>query len=98
MKNACWKSKCFRCFIRILQIFHMDVAKVDRDAAYVATVVYVCCKLLFQIYLDVAYVFTTVSSVANFCSQCFIYFPNIRCKCVYLDVAYVSHIRCKCFI
>jgi hypothetical protein len=56
--------KCFRCFIVMLQVFHMDVAKVDRDVAY---------------------------NVASFCSQCFICFPDVCCKCVYLDVAYVSH-------
>jgi hypothetical protein len=27
-----------------------------------------------------------------------LFFSNVRCKCVYLDVAYVSHICCKCFI
>jgi hypothetical protein len=27
-----------------------------------------------------------------------LFFPDVRCKCVYLDVAYVSHIYCKCFI
>jgi hypothetical protein len=25
-------------------------------------------------------------------------FPNACCKYVYIDVAYVSHIRCMCFI
>jgi hypothetical protein len=25
-------------------------------------------------------------------------FSDVCCKCVYLDVAYVSHICCKCFI
>jgi hypothetical protein len=25
-------------------------------------------------------------------------FSDVRCKCVYLDVAYVSHVCCKCFI
>jgi hypothetical protein len=25
-------------------------------------------------------------------------FLDIRCNCVYLDIAYVSHICCKCFI
>jgi hypothetical protein len=25
-------------------------------------------------------------------------FSYVCCKCVYLDVAYVSHICCKCFI
>jgi hypothetical protein len=36
--------------------------------------------------------------VANVCSQCFYFFSDVCCKCIYLDVAYVSHIRCKCFI
>ena len=39
--------KCFRCFKGMLQVFHIDVAKVDRDVAYiayVASVSEVCCK------------------------------------------------------
>jgi hypothetical protein len=28
-------SICFKCFIRMLQVFHLDVAKVDLDVAYV---------------------------------------------------------------
>jgi hypothetical protein len=52
----------------MLHMFHKDVVKIDRDVAYVAMVVYVCCKLLFPmfhlfsdiyckcVYLDVAYV------------------------------------------
>ena len=36
--------------------------------------------------------------VASFCSQYSSVFSNICCKSVYLDVAYVSHICCKCFI
>jgi hypothetical protein len=39
-------SVCFKCFKGVLQVFHVDVAKVDRDVAYVAMVVHVCCKLL----------------------------------------------------
>ena len=31
-------------------MFHIYVAKVDRDVAYVAMVVHVCCKLLFPIF------------------------------------------------
>ena len=38
--------KCFRCFRSMLQVFHTDVAKVDRDVTYVAMVVHVCCKHL----------------------------------------------------
>ena len=35
-------------FRGILQVFHMDVAKIYRDVAHVAIVVHVCCKHLFQ--------------------------------------------------
>jgi hypothetical protein len=42
--------KCFRCFKDMLQVFCMDVAKVDRDVAYVAMVVHVCCKRLFPMF------------------------------------------------
>jgi hypothetical protein len=35
--------------------------------------------------------------VTSFCS-CFICFLDVCCRCVYLNVAYVSHICCKCFI
>jgi hypothetical protein len=28
-------SKCFICFRRMLQVFHLDVAKVDLDVAYI---------------------------------------------------------------
>jgi hypothetical protein len=51
----------------MLQGFRIDVAKVDRDIAYVAMAIYICCKRLCQMfylfsnvccqrfYLDVAY-------------------------------------------
>jgi hypothetical protein len=54
----------------MLHVFYTDVAKVYRNVAYVAMVVYVCCKRLFLmfhlffkrtlkcVYLDVAYVLT----------------------------------------
>jgi hypothetical protein len=58
-------------------VFQMDIIKVDRDVAYVAMVVHVCCK----------------ASVPNV----LFVFSDVRCKCVYLDVAYVSHICCKYF-
>jgi hypothetical protein len=40
----------FKCFGDMLQGFHMDVAKVDQDVAYVAMDIYVCCKRLFQMF------------------------------------------------
>jgi hypothetical protein len=65
--SACFNR--FRCFVVTFQVFHADIAKVDRDAAYVTIIVHVCCKCLFPmfhlffsdvcckcIYLDVAYV------------------------------------------
>jgi hypothetical protein len=76
LQNAC--LKCFKCFIDMLQVFHMVVAKLDRDVADATMLVLVCCKLLFPMF--------------------HLFFSNVRCKCVYLDVAYVSHICCKCFI
>jgi hypothetical protein len=42
--------KCFRCFIYILQIFHLDVAKVDLNVAYVAMAIHVCFKRIFQVF------------------------------------------------
>ena len=68
----------FRCFRCMLQVFQMDVVKVDRDVAYVAMVVHVYCKGLLPMF--------------HLC------FSDACCKCVYLDVAYVLHIRCMCFI
>jgi hypothetical protein len=45
----------------MLQVFHANVAKVDRDVAFIAMVVHVCCKLLFPMF----YVFfqTFIASV-----------------------------------
>jgi hypothetical protein len=53
----------------MLQVFHVDITKVDRDVAYVASVSEACCKHLFKMFhlffrrmfasifnLDVAYV------------------------------------------
>ena len=48
--------------------------------------------------MDVAY----VAMVLHLCCQRLFLvlssiFSNVCCKCVYLDVAYVSHMCCKCF-
>ena len=42
--------KCFRYFRGTLQVFYADVAKVDRDVAYVASVLEACCKSLFKMF------------------------------------------------
>jgi hypothetical protein len=70
--------KCFRCFRGMLQVFHTNVAKVDRRCC-------ICCNDCIRM-LQVSV--SNVSSV----------FSDVCCKCVYLDVVYVSHICCKCFI
>jgi hypothetical protein len=53
--NICFK--CFRCFRGTLEVFYIDVVKVDRDVskvdpdvAYVAMVVYICCKRMFPMF------------------------------------------------
>jgi hypothetical protein len=38
---------CIRC---MLQMFHMDIAKVDQDVASVASVSEACCKRLFKMF------------------------------------------------
>jgi hypothetical protein len=59
-------------------VFQTDIAKADRDVAYVAMVVYLCYKGLLPMF--------------------YLCFGDICCKCVYLDVAFVSHICCRHFI
>jgi hypothetical protein len=48
VKSTCFK--CFRCLVGMLQVFHADVVKVDRDVAYVAMIIHVCCKCMFPMF------------------------------------------------
>ena len=65
----------------MLQVFHIDVAKVDRDIAYVAIVSEAYCKC----FKDILQAFVqNVSSVSDICWKRF-----------YLDAAHISHICCK---
>jgi hypothetical protein len=43
-------NECFNCFRCMLQVFCMDVAKIDRDVTHVAMAIHVCCKRLFQMF------------------------------------------------
>ena len=74
----------------MLQVFHVDVAKVDRDVAYVAMIVHVCCKLLFsmfplffQTYVASVFIwmlhmlYTYVASVLSRCCLCFTWFSSV---------------------
>jgi hypothetical protein len=55
--------KCFRCFRDMLQVLHIDVAKINRDIAYVAMVVHVYCKMFVP---NVSSVFTRTPSFPNY--------------------------------
>jgi hypothetical protein len=64
-------------FKGMLQVFHTDVVKVDRDVAYVAMVVHVCCKILFSMFhlffqAYITSVFIYVAYVSHKCCKCFI--------------------------
>jgi hypothetical protein len=61
----------------------MDVAKVDRDVAYVAMVVHLCCKRLFPMY---RLFFRRMLQMRL--SECWICFTHML-QMFYLDVAYV---------
>jgi uncharacterized CHY-type Zn-finger protein len=63
--------KYFSCFRCMFQLFHANVAKVDRDVAYVAMVVHVCCKRLSPMF----HLF-----FIHVCCKCFI------CLLLYLNV------------
>ena len=68
----------------MLQGFHIDVAKVDRDVAYVAMVVHVCCKRLLLI--NVYMFFRRMLQVCL--SRYYICFTH-KLQVFYLHVAYV---------
>jgi hypothetical protein len=72
MHIASVQFKCFICFRGMLQLFYTDVAKVNRDVAYVFAMV-VRTRMLQAPVLN-------ISSILS----------DVCCKCVYLNVAYVS--------
>ena len=87
--NVCFKY--FICFRGMLQVFYMDVAKVDWDVAYVASISEACCKsrsgccICCKCFRGILRAFVqSVSSVSDIC-----------CKHFDMNVAYVSHICCK---
>ena len=64
-------------------MFHTDVVKVDRDVAYVAMVVLVCCELLFSMF---HLFFRHMLQVCLFrCCICFTHMLQV----FYLDIAFV---------
>jgi hypothetical protein len=70
----------------MFQLFHADVAKVDRDVAYVAIVVYVCCKRLSPMFHPVFLLYMYVASVSD-TSQVFYLSFFCTLQVLYLDVS-----------
>ena len=86
-------------FIRMLQVFYLDVAKVDLDVtcmlkAYVSSVSgvsYVCCKCFIWMLHIFAMVFKCFSGVfASVLDACF--------KCFICHLLYVATVISRCFI
>jgi hypothetical protein len=85
--------KCFKYFRGMLQVFYIDVVKVDRDVAHVAMVFssvcpkyFICFRCMLQVfYLDVAKVDLDVAYTCML-------------QAYDLSVSDVSIICCKCFI
>ena len=65
LESVCFK--CFRCFKGVLQVFHIDVAKVDRDIAHVAMAIHVYFKCRFQMFQ----LFQTYVAYICKCFKCF---------------------------
>ena len=61
------------------KVFHMNIAKVDRDVACCNGRTYICCKLLFPMFHLLFYVYC----------KCVYMFHIYVCKYFYLDVAYI---------
>ena len=69
----------------------MDVAKVNRDVAYIAMVVHVCCKLLFSMFHLVFQ--TYIASVFIWMLHIFTH----MLQAFYLDVVHVLHLFSSVF-
>jgi hypothetical protein len=86
---------CFKYFIGMLQVFHIDVAKVDRN---VAMTIHVCCKRLFQMF----HLFFQTYVASVFIGMLYI-FSRKCCKCffwmlyMFLMAFQVFSVFSKCF-
>ena len=80
-------------------MFYMDIAKVDRNVAYVAMVVHVCCMLLFSMFnlffqTYVANVFIWILHMfQTYVASVFIWMLRM----FYNDFSCVFGCFCKCF-
>jgi hypothetical protein len=86
-----------KCEMRTFQVFQMNVAKIDRDVAYVAMVVHVCCKRLFLMFhlcfrTYVASVFIWMLYMFYIYASVFIWMLSM-----FAIVTRVFRCFCKCF-
>jgi hypothetical protein len=95
----------------VLQVFHIDVPKVDRDITYVAMISHTCCKRVFQMFhlffrsmLQVCLFwvcYPNVTYVLQWIFKCFLdVFANVldACfKCFIRLQTYVANISSECF-
>jgi hypothetical protein len=85
------------CFIRILQVFYLDIVKADLDVAYVAMAIHVRCKCMFQIF----------QLFSDICCKCIFqmfelfqtYIASVLSGCckAYLNVIYIAMTIQICF-
>jgi hypothetical protein len=66
----------------MLQVFHVNVVKVNRNVTYVAMAIHICCKCLFQMFQQFQ------MDVVHVLSGCCIYF-TVMLQVFHPDVAYV---------
>jgi len=78
-------------------VFHMDVAKVDQNVAYVTSVSEECCKSLFKVFHPFqTYVASVLSKYCEHiaCSKCFICFSRMMQQ-VFNDASADRRRRCQ---
>ena len=95
--NAHVASVCFECFRGMLQVFQMDVAKVNRDVAYVAMVVHVFRKgmlPMFHVFLDVYRKCVYLNVVYIFTHMMQVFYLDVA---MFTMVSSVFRCFCKCF-
>jgi hypothetical protein len=107
----CTENACCKC---TFQLFHTDVTKVDRNVAYVAMIVHVCCKLpspmFHRVFWTYCYtcVYLNIANLSHICCKRFIWILCIfsmgfKCFHVFLQmfqkyVSFVFRCCCKCCI
>jgi hypothetical protein len=83
----------FMCFRGMLQVFHTNIANIDRNIAYVVMVIHICCKRISAIFHQ--FFQTYVASV--FISMLHMFHKHVVCFIWILRMfAMVFKCFCKC--